>query len=109
MSKRAHFPTSSRPANNSANFPSKAVVENKNLPTEINHFERHWLQEVILNAIIIVSDQKDLSLEKANEVLNNDSSIIFEVLSELFNTDIRLINEDTDEETTGESRLYTRL
>lgn len=85
------------------------VVENKDLPTEINHFERHWLQEVMLNAIIITSDQKDLSLEKANEVLNNDSSIIFEVLSELFNTDIRLFNEDTDEETTSESRLYARL
>lgn len=85
------------------------VVENKDLPMEINHFERHWLQEVMLNAIVIVSEQKDLSLEKANEVLNNDSSIIFEVLSELFNTDIRLINEDTDEETTSESRLYTRL
>lgn len=85
------------------------VVENKDLPTEINHFERHWLQEVMLNAIIIVSEQKELSLEKANEVLNNDSSIIFEVLYELFNTDIRLINEDTDEDTTSESRLYTRL
>jgi len=86
------------------------VIEDKELPSDINHFERNWLQEVILNAIIIVSNNKDVSLIKANEILNNDSSIIFDVLSDLFNTDIRLLDDtDSDEETTSESRLYERL
>ena len=86
------------------------VLEDKELPSDINHFERNWLQEVILNAIIIVSNNKDISLIKANEILNNDSSIIFDVLSDLFNTDIRLLDDtDSDKETTSESRLYERL
>ena len=85
------------------------VSIDKNLPSDINHFERNWLQEVMLNAIIIISDKKNISLDKANKLLNNDSSVIFEVLSELFNTDIRLINEDTGEESNSESRLYERL
>ncbi|MFT7003507.1 MAG: superfamily II DNA or RNA helicase, partial [Sulfurimonas sp.] len=86
------------------------VLEDKALPSDINHFERNWLQEVILNAIIIVSNNKDVSLVKANEILNNDSSIIFDVLSDLFNTDIRLLDDtDSDKETTSESRLYERL
>jgi len=85
------------------------VIENRDLPSDINYFERHWLQEVILNAIVIVSEEKNINLDKANDLLNNDSSIIFEVLSVLFNTDIRLIEEDSDEESTNESRLYERL
>ncbi|MBU0720222.1 hypothetical protein KJ877_02650 [bacterium] len=86
------------------------VIEDNELPSDINHFERNWLQEVILNAIIIVSNNKDVSLIKANEILNNDSSIIFDVLSDLFNTDIRLLDDtDSDEEITSESRLYERL
>lgn len=86
------------------------VIEDKELPSEINHFERNWLQEVILNAIIIVSNNKDVSIIKANEILNNDSSIIFDVLSDLFNTDIRLLDDtNSDEEISNESRLYERL
>lgn len=86
------------------------VIINNRLPKSINYFERHWLQEVMLNAIIITSEDKNISLDKANEILNNDSSIIFEVLTELFNTDIRLTQEDTEVyETSVESRLYTRL
>jgi len=86
------------------------VIHNQELPSEINYFERNWLQEVILNAIIIVSNNKEISLIKANEILKNDSSIIFDVLSDLFNTDIRLLDDADDEERdTNESRLYAHL
>jgi Helicase conserved C-terminal domain/DEAD/DEAH box helicase len=86
------------------------VSINTELPNSVNQFERNWLQEVILNAIIIVSSDKNIDLIKANDILNNDSSVIFEVLSELFNTDIKLLLEDSEEfESTSESRLYLRL
>lgn len=86
------------------------VINDEELPSEINYFERNWLQEVILNAVIIVSKSKNTSLIKANELLGNDSSIIFEVLSDLFNTDLMLLDDSFDEEdNTSESRLYIRL
>lgn len=86
------------------------VLEDKELTPDLNHFERNWLQEVILNAIIIISNNYDVSLIKANQILNNDSSVIFDILSDLFNTDIRLLDSnEEEEETSGESRLYGRL
>lgn len=83
------------------------LIQSNTLPNSVNYFERNWLHEVILNSIIIVSVSKNINLKKANEILDNDSSIIFEVLSELFNTDIRPIPEDDG--STSESKLYKRL
>ena len=84
------------------------VLNDSKLPKQITIFEKNWLQEVISNAIIVLSSTQGISLEKSNAKLKNDSEIIFEILSEMFNTDMKIEDEDEKLED-QESKLFSSL
>ncbi|RLA81394.1 MAG: hypothetical protein DRG78_09260 [Epsilonproteobacteria bacterium] len=84
------------------------VMNDIKLPKQITTFEKNWLQEVISNAIIVLSSTQGISLQKSNEKLKNDSEIIFEILSEMFNTDMKIEDEDEKSED-QESKLFSTL
>ena len=84
------------------------VLEDKLLPTQITVFEKSWLQEVLAGSIIIFASLNGLSLENANAKVKNDSEIIFEILSEMFNTDMIIEEEDIEKED-KESKLFSTL
>lgn len=84
------------------------VIEDSLLPKQITRFEKNWLQEVISNSIIVFSSLKGISLEKSNEILKNDSEDIFKILSEMFNTDMIIEEEETEKED-PESKLFATL
>ncbi|MAC83370.1 MAG: hypothetical protein CL624_04475 [Arcobacter sp.] len=84
------------------------VIEDTLLPKQITTFEKNWLQEVISNSIIVFASLKGISLKKSNEILKNDSEDIFKILSEMFNTDMIIKDEETEKED-PESKLFGTL
>jgi hypothetical protein len=60
------------------------VLDSDVLSQSINRFDRDKLQELLLIAIIIVSKERDINVEDANQILDNDSSILFEILEKLY-------------------------
>ncbi|SFV65473.1 Lhr-like helicases [hydrothermal vent metagenome] len=68
------------------------VLDSQQLPKSINLFDREKLQEILLNSIVVVSKDREVDLKEANRILNNDSSILFEVLEKLYAPNSKLYN-----------------
>ena len=60
------------------------VLNSQELPKSINIFDREKLQEILLSSIVVISKDREIDLKEANRILDNDSSILFEILESLY-------------------------
>lgn len=66
------------------------VLNSQQLAKSINSFDREKLQEILFSSIIVVSEDREVDIKEANRILDNDSSILFEVLEGLYSPTSKL-------------------